>query len=116
MAIQHNIGPDDYEQLQPAETDRVRLRFSGKLEGEPVMWDATLLTLERVYRESGRRGGELRNFIEVGNQGPDGLRITVGLNVARIDTPTIKMAIMMIRQYKRLRPGRHEYGEARRFA
>jgi hypothetical protein len=34
----------------------------------------------------------------------------VGLHVERIDPPTVRKAMIMIRRYKRLRRGRHEYG------
>jgi hypothetical protein len=43
---------------------------------------------------------------------PDGkLALTVGLNLTAIDEPTIKKTLIMIRNFKRLKLGRHEWGE-----
>ena len=41
---------------------------------------------------------------------PGGLPIRIGLGVQRIDRPTVIKAIIMVRNYKRLRVGRHEFG------
>jgi hypothetical protein len=80
---------------------QLRLRFSGPFEGRQVTWDATLIALAPDSQ---------RNFIEIGESTAEGIALTVGLNVASIDVPTIRKAMMMIRQYKRLQRGRHEYG------
>jgi len=97
---------DDFEVLEPPGGDSVRLRFGGCLLGEAVVWDATVMTLERAGAE--------RNFIDVGPPAPQGRRLTVAVAAAAIDLPTLRKTVMMIRQYKRLRPGRHEYGPPRR--
>ncbi len=81
--------------------DSVRLRFEGPFEGQPVRWDACVMALGRSAT-----GG---NFIEVGEEGQDGIRLRVGLAVDCIDEPSLRNAIIMIRQYKRLRRGRHEW-------
>jgi len=39
----------------------------------------------------------------------------VVLDIPRIDEPAILRTIIMIRNYKRLYPGRHEFGEPRTF-
>jgi hypothetical protein len=39
--------------------------------------------------------------------------LRVGLDLQRIDRPAIEKMIIMIRNYRNLRYGRHEYGEAR---
>ncbi|WP_018952502.1 hypothetical protein [Thioalkalivibrio sulfidiphilus] len=81
--------------------DSVRLRFEGPFEGRWVRWDACFLALGR-----GAAGG---NYIEAGEDAPDGIRLRVGLAVDCIDMPSLRNAIIMIRQYKRLRRGRHEW-------
>lgn len=89
--------------LDPPGKRQLKLRFTGPFEGELVTWDATLIALAP---------GNQRNFIEVGEAGAQGIALTVGLNVSSIDVPTIRKTMMMIRQYKRLQRGRHEYGPA----
>ncbi len=82
----------------------LRLRFQGRFEGRMVTWLATLRALDDPCDTA------TPNYIEVGVNGPDGIPITVGLDVDRVDLPTVRKAMIMIRRYKRLRRGRHEYG------
>jgi hypothetical protein len=97
------------ELLTPPGGVELRLRFSGPFEGRQVTWDATLVTLEAWRRQ--HPGEEAaQNFIAVGDDTPDGTPITVGLNVTCIDLPTVRKAMMMVRQYKRLQRGHHAYG------
>lgn len=87
----------------------LRLRFPGPFEGRTVTWDATFLAL--AAREGCTEAAtSVGNFIEIGEDGPNGIPIRVGLQVARIDVPTIRKTIIMIRRYKRLCRGRHDYG------
>lgn len=78
----------------------LHLRFGGGFEGRRVTWDARLEAL-------GSQGG--CNFIEVGDDGERGIPLHIGLRVTRIDEPTVRKAVIMIRRYKRLRRGRHEW-------
>jgi len=91
----------------------LRLRFRGMFEGQPVTWLATLRATAAPGPESGL-GKPAASFIEIGEDTPEGVPITVGLPVATIDEPTIRKAMIMIRRYRRLRRGRHEYGPPRR--
>ncbi len=79
---------------------QVRLRFSGPFEGRTVTWDATFRIAQR---------GE-PNAIEIGAEGPAGLPLTVTLALPCFDLPAIRKTVIMIRQYKRLHYGRHEFG------
>ena len=91
---------------------RKRVRFRGPFLGTEVEWDATIVTLEQLWRESG--GGQnrpLRPFIHIGPEGEHGRLLTVGLAVPRIDRAVVEKTRIMIRNYKRLAPGRHEWGE-----
>ena len=90
---------------------RLRLRFSGPFEGRQVTWDATIATLEHWRRESGLKR-PLRNFIDIGEEGTDGIALAIGLDVPAVDIPTVRKVMMMVRQYKRLARGRHEFGQA----
>jgi len=89
--------------------ERLRLRFRGPFEGRTVTWDATLVALRcPEHPRPGAAPGS--SFIEIGADGAAGVAITVGLQVERIDPPTARKAMIMIRRYKRLRRGRHDYG------
>ena len=104
---------DDFELLEPPGGERVRLRFEGRFDGQPITWLATVITLASLHAESGRAESRLRNFMLIGEETPEGREITVGLAVERIDRPTLRKTVMMVRQYKRLRLGRTEFGEER---
>ncbi|MEJ2344641.1 MAG: hypothetical protein P8076_06385 [Gammaproteobacteria bacterium] len=115
----------DYELYAPPQPDRAEIRFQGRFQGRLVTWHAVVLTLERYHREhcgedQPRRSdpARLRPFIDVAaahGHTPQP-HVTVGLDVARIDRPTLLKCVIMLRQYKGLRVGRHEFGAARSFS
>jgi len=100
----------DAELIDPLGGARLQLRFTGPFEGDTVTWNAIFITLSASTESPAPQ----RNFIEIGDESEHGLTLTVGLNVPCIDAPTVRKAMMMIRQYKRLARGRHEYGPAHR--
>ena len=78
------------------------------------VWDCDFITLAAEsarQTENGAGAVALRNFIEIDAPAEQGVPLRVGLCLSRIDTPAIEKMIVMIRNYRRLRPGRHEYGE-----
>jgi hypothetical protein len=110
----HDIG-QDYLLLGRSGEQRAQLRFCGRFLGEPVVWNCEFITLAALQsdRQQCRTAATPgpRNFIEIGEPGPQGVPLRVGLAVARIDQPAIQKMIIMIRNYKRLRRGRHEFGQ-----
>ena len=95
--------------------DRVELRFTGPFKGCDVVWHCEFVTLEAELTRLAQRGCELpdglRNFIEVGELRPGGIPLRVGLALPCIDASAIDKMMLMIRLYKNLRCGRHEYGD-----
>lgn len=86
----------------------VELRFAGRFEGSEVVWNARIVTLEE-YAKYHPVPDDPVQFIDI--QRIDGIfRLEVGLNIKQIDQPAIERTIIMIRKYKRLQLGRHEYG------
>ncbi|HFD79625.1 MAG TPA: hypothetical protein ENK05_04425 [Gammaproteobacteria bacterium] len=79
---------------------QARLRFGGRLEGRDVVWDCRFEALP-----AGRAC-----YIEVGPETDSGRSLRVGLTLPRIDVPAIRKMIVMIRNYRPLKPGRHEFG------
>ena len=104
----------DYIHVEPPQSGCAHIRFTGPFEGRTTLWDATVMTLAH-YRERAGAGSAhriLRQFIEVGPERQQLRTILIGLNVAQIDTPVLLKTIIMVRKYKRLGRGRHEYGDA----
>lgn len=83
----------------PVETE-ARFEFIGRFEQTAVIWEARLQALGRGQREQ---------FIEIGPAAGERRQLTVGLALDRIDPPAILKTVIMIRNYKRLREGRHAW-------
>ncbi len=106
-----------YELLDPLGGQTSRIRFTGTLQGESVVWEVRLMTLRHYYQTlpMAKRRPDVRQFIEVEPVSNGTGSATIALNLPRIDEPAVLKTMVMLRQWKRLRPGRHEYGEANRF-
>ena len=110
-----------YQACSAIDQDCVHVRFPGVFQEQGVIWDARLLTLRHEYElqsspEPQAIARNFRQYIEI-SAGEDNLvPITVALNVPQFDEPTILKTIIMIHNYKRLRLGRHEFGEPVRFS
>jgi hypothetical protein len=91
-----------------------QVRFTGRFEGAEVVWDCEFVTLQSEQQRGppapAADPGPLSSFIEIGEPGERGVPVRVGLDLARIDRPAILKMIVMMRNYKRLRRGRHEFG------
>lgn len=106
----------DFECLTPLNADYVQFRFVGNFDGAPTIWDAHLYTLAYYVYEVEKQSQSdtsISQFIHVGDADKTGRRIEVGLDLPTIDKAAILKTIIMIRQYKRLAYGRHEYGETK---
>lgn len=100
-----------YQLLSPLGQAYCHIRFTGPFHGEVIIWDAHLQSLAYYLMTHAAAAQATRQFIEVGAAGEAGRAIQIGLNVPVIDEPAILKTLVMIRQYKLLAPGRHEFGE-----
>jgi len=99
-----------YTVVEPGDRSHARIRFPGVYQKKEIVWDATVYSLHARARAAAKR--DPVQYIDIGQPGPHGIRLTVGLNVEMIDEPTLLKTVIMIQNYKRLRPGRHEFGAA----
>lgn len=102
-------GTKRFHLVDPPGGQRVRVRFPGVFAGRAIEWQGELMTLRYCCAQSDRPS--LRPFIEVGPETATGRRVRVGLDVALIDEPTVAKAVIMVRNYRRLREGLIEFGE-----
>lgn len=102
-ALRASLAGADYLCESPFGGTCLRVRFIGHFERQEVVWDAELQALAATKAET-------RQFIEIGTPGARGIPITIGLGVTYIDRPTLLKTLIMVRSYKRLRVGRHEFG------
>ncbi len=105
------LTDDSYTRLDQGENDQLaRLRFTGHFEGRDVIWCCRFCTLRQMLSEVASNVNRMQNFIEIAEVEGDEIPILIGLGVPTINHQTIKKMILMVRQYKRLRKGRHEFG------
>ena len=100
----------DYELIARISEEQVQIRFGGQFEGRPVSWQATIQTLRDFHRSTRGACNPCRQFIDISKKG-DEFHLSIGLNIPVVDEAAIKKSIIMIRKYKRLHIGRHEYGD-----
>ena len=88
--------------------DKVYLQFEGIFDGSAVIWHACVQTVKE-YSLSNLVEDDPKQFINIALV--DGVhKLDVALNLKRIDLPALERTIIMIRKYKRLASGYHEYG------
>ena len=106
-----------YKLLAPLTSTLARFSFAGKFQNQEIVWDATLLTLKQYHAEQSVQTTPVQRspFMQIGDATDLGRALRVALDIAQIDEPAILRTIIMIRQYKRLHAGRHEFGEPRLF-
>ena len=115
----------NFQALSPIPALKVHIRFLGKLEDTEVLWDATIQTLASHLQESEllskpekkarphksiQQSDKLSAFMQILAPHYGVSQIMVVLPVPMIDEPTIRKTIIMIRCYKRLKVGYHEFG------
>jgi hypothetical protein len=107
-----------YQLLAPLTSTQARFSFAGRFQNQELVRDATLLTLTQYHAGQPAPAAPVQRspFMEIGDTTAHGRAIRLALDIAQIDEPAILRTIIMIRQYKRLHAGRHEFGEARVFA
>lgn len=99
---------NDYLLQDALPAHRVRLVFAGPFKGETVAWNACIETIE-AYAQHHRVDDDPQQFIDIRCEN-EVYWIHIGLNVQQIDQAVIERSMIMVRNYKRLREGRHEYG------
>ena len=103
-----------YTLLEAPTPDRARFSFTGPFESREVTWDTTLLTLsdQPLSGQPPATGLARPDYIDVGEPGEHGHRLEVALAIPAIDDAVILRTIIMIRQYRRLGRGRHQFSQA----
>ena len=102
----------DFVHVELPRDSCAHIRFIGVFDKQAVIWDATVMTLDHYNRSAAPHGeaDSSQQFIEIGARQGDMRTIDVGLELERIDTQVLHKTIIMIRKYKRLHTGRHEFG------
>ena len=113
----------NYTALSPLGGQTAHIQFKGPFQGQQVLWDTHLITLQEIYQQGIKAGTfstdsviSLSQFIEINEKDAGEFTLRVGIDAPAIDVPTVLKTIIMIHNYKRLRHGRQEYGPMRKFS
>ena len=104
-----------YTLIKQLNSEHAHFHFEGLFNNKKVNWDTQLLTLSEYIKQKKLKNTALKQFIEIESSQSESVKITIVLNVTKINTPTIKKTMIMIKQYKNLMVGRHEFGEIHLF-
>jgi len=102
--------PEGFTCLSALPGETARVRFTGPFEGRAICWEMRLQTLAHWLAAAPEPAPPGRGVIEVGEERDGRRELLVALDVGRIDLPTVRKAVVMIRNYRGLRPGRHIWG------
>ncbi|MEJ2179618.1 MAG: hypothetical protein P8Y28_04080 [Gammaproteobacteria bacterium] len=80
---------------------QVEVEFAGQFNQRDVVWFATIRCLPADKKN--------KQYIHVQLEENQSPRVEIGLPLERIDEPAILKSILMIRYYKNLRVGMHEF-------
>lgn len=96
-----------YTLLESLLPGRARFTFTGPFQGKIILWNATL----RAFDSASASAAKTVSSIDVGEMTAAGRALTITLDIPAVDEAAILRTIIMIRQYKRLRPGHHAFGD-----
>lgn len=98
-----------YTLIEQVNTQYAHLKFEGPFQGKTVTWDTHFYTFDG-YSSKNEETNITKQFINIKENNSDTMELTLALNISEINTANIQKMIIMIRQYKNLAIGRHEYG------
>ncbi len=94
--------------LNELPANKVQVQFEGKMQGENVVWNACFQTIE-AYAKTHAVAEDPKQFIKIEIENKV-YKIQVALNLKQFDQAAVERTIIMVRKYKRLQLGKHEYG------
>ena len=101
-----------YTLIHQFNTQHAHVKFTGSFKGEIVTWDTDFYTLEGFLEEENINDTNLKQFIDIRPLPLQSgvMKLTVVLNINKVNEPSIQKMMIMIKHYKKLSLGRHEYG------
>jgi len=99
-----------YTLIQQLNNKLAHLTFKGPFQGRTVTWDTHFFTLDAYTAQEKVTNAAAKQVINIEPGEADSMKLTVALNIDEINKPNIQKMMIMIKQYKNLSIGRHEYG------
>ena len=101
----------NYRLLEELRPDQAYFRCSGTYRSKPIEWTVRLFTLYSYLQAHSPEVSQARQMMHTRLTDEGCGEVTVALNLEVINHAAIVKTIMMIRQWKGLGPGHHEWGE-----
>ena len=99
-----------YTLIHQFNAQHAHIEFTGDFKGETVTWDTNFFTLEGFLAKENIKDTNLKQFIDITPVQTGVMKLTVVLKINEVNDPSIQKMMIMIKQYKELSIGRHEYG------
>lgn len=99
-----------YKLIQQTGSQLAHIQFKGPFQGQTVTWDTHFFTLQGYQEQHEDEIQEVKQFIDIEPINADSLKLTIALKIPEINHQNIQKMMIMIKQYKNLALGRHEYG------
>lgn len=99
-----------YKLIQQTDTQLAHFQFDGSFQGKAVTWDTHFFTLNGYLSQEKNNEKNIKQFIDIKTGDSNNLKLTVALKISEINHQNILKMMIMIKQYKNLSIGRHEYG------
>ncbi|MDH5599892.1 MAG: hypothetical protein OEY78_01180 [Gammaproteobacteria bacterium] len=99
-----------YKILQQTDSQLAHLQFEGLFQGQNVTWDTHFFTLQGYQSLNIDVNQASKQFIDIKPIDSNHLKLTIALKIPEINHQNIQKMMIMIKQYKNLSLGRHEYG------
>ena len=99
-----------YTLIQQYNEQHIHLKFDGPFQDQIVVWDTHFYTLNGYKSENDHQDTIKKQFIDIKPSNSNHMQLTVALKIEEISLSNIQKMIIMIKQYKGLSIGRHEYG------
>lgn len=98
-----------YTLIKQINPQHAHIRFAGLFKGKKVTWDTQFFTIKE-YAKTTNTDTNGQQIIDIQPSETNIFKLTVALNLTTISHSDIQKMIIMIRQYKNLAVGRHQYG------
>ena len=99
-----------YKLIQQTDSQLAHIQFEGLFQGETVTWDTHFFTLNGYKAQQEDNNKIQKQFIDIEPIDSNNLKLTIALKIAEINHQNIQKMMIMVKQYKNLSLGRHEYG------
>lgn len=99
-----------YTLIEQVNTQYAHIKFEGSFQGKTVVWDTHFFTLDGYSSVNNDKQKLTKQFINIQECNEGTMELTLALKISEINTPNIQKMMIMIKQYKKLAIGRHDYG------